>query len=64
MTEFERRIHNNRILDSWKNGESLTVIKAQSTWFPPRPIIKKDKRALDVVMKPKKTILKFKGKTL
>jgi hypothetical protein len=37
-----RKIENDEILRKMKTGESLTHTKPSSTWFPPRPIIKKD----------------------
>jgi len=38
----KRKQRNNEILAKLRNGESLSTIPGSATWFPPRPIIKKD----------------------
>lgn len=51
MTEFSRkntsseirRSHNNDLIRRMRGGESLTAIDSKASWFPPRPIIQKDK---------------------
>lgn len=37
-----RKRENERILHLMKSGASLSLIPPSSTWFPPRPTIKKD----------------------
>jgi hypothetical protein len=44
--------NNDRVLKRMKNpDDKLNVISTQSTWFPPRPVVKKDKDALDFGLK-------------
>jgi len=38
---------NQRILDKMKRGESLVIVPAEATWFPPRPLIKKSKEDIE-----------------
>lgn len=59
MDCFQRKAHNDRVIDMWKKGESLAAIKPQDTWFPPRPIIKKCKKALEILVTEPKTVIKF-----
>lgn len=40
----QRNQHNKEILDKLKKGESTQLIPTHMTWFPPRPIIKKDEK--------------------
>jgi hypothetical protein len=47
--EKSRKHHNDELLARFYRGESLAVVSPQSTWFPPRPIIKKDENALEVI---------------
>ena len=45
MGEIEkerRKKENQRILEMMKRGESLATVDVGATWYPPRPIIKKD----------------------
>jgi hypothetical protein len=37
-----RKKANEELLRKMKSGESLKMVSVQSTWFPPRPIIKKN----------------------
>jgi len=37
-----RKKANEELLRKMKSGESLKTVSVQATWFPPRPIIKKD----------------------
>lgn len=48
---LRRRLHNRKILKKMERGESLSTFNNQSSWFPPRPIIKKDKKAVDKLYK-------------
>ncbi len=44
--KFNRKKHNREIVQRMKSGETLHRYNAQSSWFPPRPIIKKDEEAI------------------
>ena len=39
---LKRRQHNKEILSRMKKGEALTSFNSHTSWFPPRPIVKKD----------------------
>ncbi len=41
-----RRSHNSELLRKMRNGESLTSFDSKASWFPPRPMIEKDKDAI------------------
>ena len=43
----DRKKRNKEILKKFFAGESLCLIPASMTWFPPRPIIKKDKKEIE-----------------
>lgn len=52
MTDFDkkpkdtsgmRKKHNGDLIRRMRNGESLTAIDSKASWFPPRPVIEKDK---------------------
>lgn len=38
-----RRQHNAELIRRMRNGESLTSFDSKASWYPPRPIIQKDK---------------------
>lgn len=38
--------HNQGVLERFKRGETLSLLPPSATWFPPRPIIEKDKDAI------------------
>ena len=38
-----RRQHNSELIRRMRNGESLTSFDSKASWYPPRPIIQKDK---------------------
>jgi len=42
----ERQKRNKDIVERMRNGDQLSSFKAESSWFPPRSIIKKDEKAL------------------
>src|SRR5687767_9421148 len=42
-----RRQHNLELLRRMRSGDSLTSFDSRSSWFPPRPVIEKDKLALE-----------------
>jgi hypothetical protein len=60
-----RSRHNDIILAKFKRGESLSQHSSMSSWFPPRPVVKKNIADLNRVynssikMKPKFTNLSF-----
>lgn len=41
--------HNQEILDRMKSGDTLQRYTAQASWFPPRPVIKKDTKAIEIL---------------
>ena len=41
-----RKKHNVDILKRMKDGESLRSFDSNSSWFPPRPLIAKDHKAI------------------
>jgi len=51
MTGDERKDHNNDVLNKFFQGDSLTSFNKMASWFPPRPIIEKDKGALDLIFR-------------
>ena len=56
----KRRLHNKEILHKMSRGESLNRFDSQKSWFPPRPIIKKDQvgmKKLYASQKPMQNIL-------
>lgn len=42
---------NERVLGLMRDGKNLSMIPPSKTWFPPRPIIKKDENHLSVIKK-------------
>lgn len=42
-----RRQHNQELIRRMRNGESLTAFDSKASWYPPRPIIEKDKVAIE-----------------
>ena len=42
-TKDLRRQHNSDLIRRMRNGESLTSFDSKASWYPPRPIIQKDK---------------------
>lgn len=46
-SEKKRKNRNRQIIEKMKRGEDLVAFDAFSSWFPPRPILKKDKKALE-----------------
>lgn len=41
-----RREHNRDLIRRMRNGDSLKTVDSRASWFPPRPIIKKDPDAI------------------
>lgn len=41
-----RKERNEDVLDRLKKGDSLSSFDSYASWYPPRPIIKKDSKAL------------------
>lgn len=44
-----REKHNQDIIERMKSGDTLQRYTAQSSWFPPRPVIKKDVSAIEML---------------
>ena len=44
--ENQRKSHNKNILRKMKQGEALATINTMMSWYPPRPVLKKNKHAL------------------
>ena len=42
----QRKKHNEDLINRMKQGESLQTQSASDSWFPPRPVIKKNSAAL------------------
>lgn len=38
----QRKKENDALIEKMRNGESLSMVSVSSTWYPPRPVIKKD----------------------
>jgi hypothetical protein len=49
MNKEQRKKENDALIEKMRKGESLATVSVSATWWPPRPIIKKDlvKRLLD-----------------
>lgn len=41
-----RKKHNQELINKMRNGESLRSFDSQASWFPPRPVLKKDEEAM------------------
>jgi len=48
-----RSDRNKLLVDKLKNNESFCLVSLQDTWWPPRPIIKKDKTTFKAVFRHK-----------
>lgn len=42
-----RKIRNKELMRRVRNGESTNSFDSSASWFPPRPIIKKDPKAIN-----------------
>lgn len=49
-----REKHNREVLERMKTGDPLQRYSSEASWFPPRPIVKKDENALKLLYKEKK----------
>jgi len=47
--ERSRQNHNEDLIRRMRDGEPLTSFDSTSSWYPPRPIIKKDPKALQAL---------------
>jgi hypothetical protein len=45
--EQKRRLRNQEILTRMQQGESLNCFDSYTSWFPPRPIVKKDRTGMN-----------------
>lgn len=48
-----RRQHNLDLVRRMRGGESLNAYDSKASWFPPRPMIKKDEKEISRVYKAK-----------
>lgn len=46
INELKRKQANYELIQRMRAGSPLQRFSAQQSWFPPRPIIKKDRRAV------------------
>jgi hypothetical protein len=60
--EAKRARENEELIKRMHAGESLTRFDSSTSWFPPRPIIEKDKKALDFLHKSQTTAKKAEKK--
>ena len=44
--QTNRKRHNSNIIERMLKGRSLQSFDSMSSWFPPRPVIKKDNKAV------------------
>lgn len=44
--EKQRQKHNKNIVERMKRGEDLVEFDEMESWFPPRPMVKKDKKLM------------------
>jgi len=44
---MDRKERNKDLIKRMKKGETLSSFSSESSWFPPRPTIQKDKKAMD-----------------
>lgn len=42
MSEDWRKKENDALIEKMRRGESLATVSVSATWWPPRPVIKKD----------------------
>jgi len=59
IDEKRRKEQNAYVMFLLKNGMSATTISPQATWWPPRPLQKKSKEALQFIHKAPKPDLKI-----
>ena len=62
QSKRHREKHNEDILERMKSGESLQRYSAQDSWYPPRPVIKKDRNAISMIYKKCESTDGFKNK--
>ena len=48
----KRRVMNQDVIYRMRKGESLSSYNSFSSWFPPRPLVKKDKEAVTKLYTP------------
>lgn len=54
-SKTNREKHNQDLINRMKSGENLQRYSSQSSWFPPRPVIKKDLSAIETLYGEKRT---------
>ena len=42
MSKDQRKKENDALIEKMRKGESLAKVSVSATWWPPRPVIKKD----------------------
>ncbi|MBC61830.1 MAG: hypothetical protein CMP11_05175 [Zetaproteobacteria bacterium] len=55
--ESVRKVMNEDLINRMKKGESLSSFNSLSSWFPPRPLVKKDNDAVVRLYGKKKNLL-------
>lgn len=49
--QFNRKRHNQELIRRMRNGDNLKSFDNYASWYPPRPILKKDSKAIDFLYK-------------
>ncbi len=49
---FSRKKHNQELIRRMRNGDNLKSFDNYASWYPPRPVIKKDISAIAKLYKP------------
>ena len=47
LSERRRHDHNRQLLEKMVSGEPLWAFDSNASWFPPRPVVKKDPKAIE-----------------
>lgn len=42
-----RKLHNKELIERMHSGEALWSFDCKASWYPPRPVIKKDPKAIN-----------------
>lgn len=62
--KYNRMLHNIEVLKKMREGKSLIKYDAFLSWYPPRPTIKKDLNAINILYKDKTNISTLSKKKL
>lgn len=49
LEKVRRKKKNEDIVKRMREGDTLSSYNSQNIWFPPRPVIKKDKNAMKII---------------